>query len=108
MVQGVKWRWDERTTVCVKEGCDNPRGTTSEGVTSLSCQPHTDEWEQRMANLAAGLRMDGQPRKRPRYTSPITPPFTPPRPVLSDEEMCVRCHQAVRNFPDRLCEECRG
>jgi hypothetical protein len=101
----VSTGWD-RTTQCCKAGCHNDRGRTSDGVESLSCQYHTDLWEARLRRLendhSTGYR--SSTRVQPvEFVTPTPPPVAP----LDDAQLCSRCHQQVREWPDHLCEECR-
>lgn len=101
--------WD-RTTRCCKEGCTNPRGKTSAGLPSLSCQYHTDQWEARLRQVIADHGSTPPDAFRPSTrVQPVqfTPPTPPPSGPLDDAQLCSRCGMYPREFPDHLCEECR-
>lgn len=103
MVATVKRNWD-RTNQCCRADCVNPRGSTRDGVASMHCQMHTDEWQIRLDALAAKHPASWDDvDERPRHA----PVFTPPPPLLADVGVCAHCGSAPRDFPDNLCEECR-
>lgn len=103
MAAPIKRNWDrpDLAGTCVKGECRNERGRTQDGVPSVHCDYHTQEWELRLATLA-----ERHKRTRPTPVA-FKPPPPPPMPVLSDAEACFQCHQAPRDWPDRLCEDCR-
>jgi hypothetical protein len=106
----VKQGWDrpDRASECCKAGCHNFRGTTRDGIASVHCQWHTDEWQ---------MRLDAITQAHPVPEAVFAPPPPPVRQTaaavaipagpLTDAQACTRCHQAPRDWPDSLCEDCR-
>lgn len=106
----VKRNWDrpDRVSECCKEGCHNERGTTKQGIISVHCQWHTDEWQMRLDRIE-----QAHPVPEAVFTTPDPAPVrtqvtvTNAPPPLYDVGPCSRCHQAARAWPDHLCEDCR-
>lgn len=107
---GVERGWDTRG-VCCKAGCGRRLGITADGIQSVHCQKHTEEWEARLSILQERVGPPppdpvdvavqfAAPSRRPEVAFAIDVP-PPPRP------MCDRCQEAPAQAHDQLCEECR-